>query len=66
MHVRAPEPDVDDADGQSDGDRQADAAAERQEQDASHFPQGNLSGSLSAPDVTTGHEGSVRSLPSPV
>ena len=66
MHVRAPEPDVDDGDGQSDSDRQADAAAERQEQDASHFPQGKLSGSLSAPDVTTGHEGSVRSLPSPV
>ena len=66
MHVRTPEPDVDGGDGQSVSDRQADAAAERQEQDASHLPQGKLSGSLSAPDVTTGHEGSVRSLPSPV
>ena len=66
MHVRAPEPDVDNGDGQSDSNRQADAAAKRQEQDASHFPQGTLSGSLSALDVTTGLEGSVRNLPSPV
>ena len=42
MHVRAPEPNVDDGDGQSDSDRQAYAATERQEQDASHFPQGKL------------------------
>ena len=66
MHVRAPQPDVDDGEGQSEGDRQADAVAERQEQDASHFPQGKPSGSLSAPDVMTGHEGSVHPLPSPV
>ena len=46
MNFRAPEPDVDDGDGQSDGDRQADAAAERQDQDATHFAQGELSGSL--------------------